>query len=145
MIAGCALFRVRGDSMLPTLRSNDYMLVSSASAGNQILERGSIVLTAHAEGTDVKRIVGLPNERITFSEGLLLIDGTRLIEPYLRGLPAVIGLDFDEYELGCDDYFVMGDNRAHSTDSRHYGPVNRKRIEGKALYRIWPPRGWGRL
>lgn len=145
MIAGCALFRVRGDSMLPTLRPNDYMLVSATGAGDQILERGSIVITTHVTGTEVKRIVGLPNERITFAEGLLLVDGMRLTEPYLRGLPPVTGLDFAEHQLAGDEFFLMGDNRAHSTDSRHYGPVDRKRIEGRALYRVWPPRRWGRL
>ncbi len=145
MIAGHALFRVQGDSMLPTLRSGDYMLVSTVRAGDRTLSRGSIVVTTHAGRADVKRIVGLPNERITFAEGMLLIDGIKLVEPYLGGLPSVIGLDFAEYELGRDEYFLMGDNRTHSTDSRHYGAVDRKRIGGRATFRIWPLLGWARL
>ena len=145
MIAGYALFRVQGDSMLPTLRSGDYALVNTAKAEGQMLPRGSIAVTRQTGRTDVKRIVGLPNERITFTEGTLLIDGMKPVEPYLRGLPPVIGLDFAERQLGRDEYFVMGDNRAHSTDSRHYGPVERKRIEGRAIFRIWPPLRWARL
>ena len=145
MIAGYALFRVQGDSMLPTLRSGDYVLVNTVGAGDRALSRGSIVVTMHAARIDVKRVIGLPHERITFTEGMLLIDGMKLVEPYLGGLPPVVGLDFAEYELGRDDYFVMGDNRAHSTDSRHYGPVDRKRIEGRAIFRIWPPLRWARL
>ena len=145
MIASHALFRVQGDSMLPTLCSGDYVLVSSAKAEDRMMLRGSIVVTTQIGRTDVKRIAGLPGERITFTEGTLLIDGIRLVEPYLRGLPAVIGLDFAEYELGRDEYFLMGDNRARSTDSRYFGPVDRNRIEGRALCRIWPPRRRGRL
>ena len=145
MIAGHALFRVQGDSMLPRLRSGDYLLVSAARSEDRMLSRGSIVVTAHAERVDVKRIVGLPGERITFTEGMLLINGMRMSEPYLRGLPAVIGLDFAEYELGHDDYFVMGDNRTHSTDSRHYGPVRRSAIVGRMTSRVWPPWRWGIL
>lgn len=145
MIAGYSLFRVQGNSMLPRLRSGDYVLVRTARAGDRILSRGSIVVTAHAERADVKRIVGLPGERITFTEGMLLIDGMKLVEPYLRGLPPNVGLDFAEYELGRDEYFLMGDNRAHSTDSRHYGSVLRERLEGRAICRIWPPRRWTKL
>ena len=121
------------------------MLVRTARAGDRTLSRGSVVVTARAERVDVKRIVGLPGERITFMEGVLLIDGMKMSEPYLGGLPSVIGLDFAEYELGSDEYFLMGDNRAHSTDSRHYGPVHRQRIEGRAIFRLWPPLRWARL
>lgn len=145
MIAGYAIFRVEGDSMLPRLRSGDYALVSAAKSEDRKLSRGSIVVTARAERVDVKRIVGLPFERITFTEGMLLINGMKMSEPYLGGLPSVIGLAFAEYVLGRGEYFLMGDNRAHSADSRHYGPVLRERIEGRAICRIWPPRRWTKL
>ena len=143
LIEGWTVFRVHGDSMLPALRSGDYVLVSAGKGSTTSLPRGSIVVTAQTGRTDVKRIVGLPSERITFTEGMLLIDGMKLVEPYLGGLPPVIGLDFAEYELGGDEYFVMGDNRAHSTDSRQYGPMERERIGGRAVCRIWPPWRWG--
>ena len=145
MIAGYALFRVDGDSMLPTLRSRDYVLVSSAKADNRMLSRGSIVVTARADRVEVKRVVGLPCERITLTEGTLLINGMKLVEPYLGGLPPVVGLCFADYQLGCDEYFVMGDNRTHSTDSRHYGPMRRSAIVGKMICRVWPPWRWGLL
>ena len=121
------------------------MLVRTAKSKDRKLSRGIIVVTARAERVDIKRVIGLPGERVTFMEGMLLIDGMKLVEPYLRGLPPSVGLDFAEHELGRDEYFLMGDNRAHSTDSRLYGPVRRERIEGRAIYRIWPPLMWVRL
>ena len=67
-----------------------------------------------------------------------MIDGARLMEPYLRGLPPYLGLEDAEFSLAKDEYFVMGDNRPHSTDSRHCGPVTRSSIEGRTVWRVWP-------
>ena len=136
------LYRVRGQSMAPTLRPGDYVLVRACSVLTREPRRGDIVVVALADGRQVKRIVGLPGERVVFTAGMLLIDGDRLIEPYLRGLPPYLGLADAECSLAKDEYFVMGDNRAHSTDSRHGGPVMRSRLEGRTLCRVWPPRRW---
>lgn len=128
--------------MAPTLRQGDYVLVHACQASARAPRRGDIVVVALAEGRHVKRIVGLPGERVAFTEGVLLIDGDRLAEPYLRGLPSYLGLADAECSLARDEYFAMGDNRAHSTDSRHYGPVMRSSIEGRTICRVWPPRRW---
>ena len=92
----------------------------------------------NGEKADLKRVVGLPGERIEQTEGLLLIDGGRLTEPYLQGLPSMVGLEENTWTLADEEYFVLGDNRAHSTDSREFGPVRDEDIVGTALFRYWP-------
>ena len=128
--------------MAPTLRQGDYVLVRACEGHARAPRRGDIVVVALAEGRHMKRIVGLPGERVVFTEGMLLIDGDRLTEPYLRGLPPYLGLADAEFSLAGDAYFVMGDNRAHSTDSRQCGPVVRSSIEGRTICRVWPPLRW---
>jgi signal peptidase I len=91
----------------------------------------------------VKRVVGLPGEEVRILDGALLVDGARLIEPYLGGLPSSVGLGDSVWGLGPEEYFVLGDNRLRSTDSREYGPVGARLIVGKAWFRYWPLRGWG--
>lgn len=129
--------------MAPTLRQGDYVLARACQRLARAPQRGDIVVVALAEGRHVKRVVGLPGERVVFTEGILLIDGDRLVEPYLHGLPPYPGLEDAEFSLARDEYFVMGDNRSHSTDSRHCGPVTRSSIEGRTVWRVWPPLRWG--
>ena len=125
--------------MAPTLRQGDYILVSTCEDLARAPKRGDIVVVATDGGSHVKRVVGLPGERVEFTEGVLLVDGDRLMEPYLRGLPPYLGLQDAEFSLAGDEFFVMGDNRSHSTDSRHSGPVTRSSIEGRTRWRVWPP------
>lgn len=147
MTGGLYIYRVEGDSMLPTLLAGDYLLTHSDSGSKRPPARGEIVVAAleGCERSILKRVVGLPSEQITFSEGVLLIDGQKLAEPYLRGSPPYLGLDNSHFTLGSDEYFLMGDNRAHSTDCRHYGPLSRSQIAARAFWRVWPPSQWGKL
>ena len=124
--------------MAPALRQGDYVLVGAWGKLARGPRRGQIVAVAMAEGTHVKRVIGLPSERVVFTEGMLFIDGDRLLEPYLRGLPPYLGLEDSAFSLATDEYFVMGDNRSRSTDSRHRGPVSLSSIKGRALWRVWP-------
>ena len=126
--------------MSPTFLDGDLLLVTR---GFSVPVRGSVVLlnvrqTAMGSQFQVKRIVGLPGERIVFEDGLLEIDGVRHSEPYLGGMPATIGTDRLTCDVGEDECYVLGDNRAHSTDSRHYGPALRSEVMGVVRARLWP-------
>ena len=139
---------VRGASMIPSLRPGDQVLVDAAAYGEVELARGDVVVFSNPHGDgrhDVKRVVGLPGERVVMTEGLLFIDGRELAEPYLGGLPSSVGLGELAWELGAGQYVVLGDNRAHSTDSREFGPVGGDRIVGRAWMRYWPVTALGSL
>ena len=139
-----SLFTVRGVSMSPSFRDGDLVLVTRILS---TIKRGSVVLLKKRQGTgpqfQIKRIVGLPGERIVFEDGLLQIDGVHHPEPYLGGMPASVGLERLTCDVGEDEYYVLGDNRAHSTDSRRYGPVPGSEIVGVARARLWPLVRWG--
>ena len=148
MLAGFQLYRVQGQSMAPTLQQGDYLLVRSAEQIGFSPARGDIVVFCalqQPQQSVLKRVVGLPGERVAFADGTLYIDGEAHAEPYLGGLPPHLGLDAMDFALGTDEYFVMGDSRTRSTDSRHYGPIKRQQIEGRVVCRIWPPLRWGKL
>ena len=140
LVAGrVSLVIVRGASMSPALRDGDLVLVTR---GFSEPRRGSVVLLNMRQEAgprfQVKRLVGLPGERVVFEDGLLYIDGVHHPEPYLGGMPATLGTDRLTRDVGKDEYYVLGDNRAHSTDSRGYGPVSRFEIVGVVRARLWP-------
>ena len=140
------LYKVRGNSMLPNFMPGDRLLVSRRAYRAGMPARSDIVILRDPRDPGqryLKRVVGLPGEEVRLSEGMLLIDGAPLEEPYLRGLPPSPGLTEQGWKLGDDEYFVMGDSRAHSTDSRDFGPADRGLIVGKAWIRCWPPGRWG--
>ena len=141
------LYIVKGNSMQPALNPGDCLLTTPLRPNNPPTRGAIIALAPHARPGErmLKRIVGLPREHIAFEDGMLFINGERRVEPYLRGLPSNLGLQPSATTLAPHQYFVMGDNRPHSTDSRHYGPITLPEIEAVALCRIWPPRRWGNL
>lgn len=87
----------------------------------------------------IKRIVGLPGEQIRIQGGDVLVDGVHLEEPYVVSQGAYSG----SWELGRDQYFVLGDNRGNSSDSHMWGTLPRQNIIGKAWLCYWPPASWG--
>ena len=130
--------------MEPALRDGDLALVVKR---RRSLVRGRIVVVMAAadEGDGgaafrVKRVVGLPGERVEFRDGSLFINGVHFPEPYLGGLPANAGLRADSWTLGADEYFLMGDNRARSHDSRRYGPAREADVVGTVFARVRLPR-----
>lgn len=141
------IYRVRGRSMLPSIRDGDRLLVSTGAAEGR-RSRGEVVVYRRPGANpaySLKRVVGLPGEEMRLRDGMLLIDGEHHVEPYLGGLPAAVGLGDRSWRVGAKEYFIMGDNRAHSKDSRHHGPIEAELIVGRAWLRIWPPDRLGPL
>jgi signal peptidase I len=151
-------FRIPSASMEPTLHCGKpadgcRSRVSDRVIANRIVyrlhapERGDIVVftaparvepACNASGVFVKRIVGLPGEQVSMRDGRVLINGVQLKEPYLA--PGDRGRASGEWPRAPDGgYFVLGDNRAMSCDSRRWGAVPRERIIGRADIRYWPP------
>lgn len=122
---------VEGVSMYPTFLPND--VVQARTLHNE-LQRGDVVIIADDQGEEViKRIIGLPGETVTLYRGFVYINRQRLVEPYLPKFTYTYQRNqLNEravaWQLAADHYFVLGDNRLHSADSRHYGPIARHQI-----------------
>lgn len=130
---------VPSESMSPTLQTGDILLVrKDAYRKGRTPQRGDIVLFKRKGVSDyfVKRVIGLPGDTIIVESGYVSINGQSLHEPYLGG---EMVHEWPGYlHLGNDEYFVMGDNRAHSEDSRDTGAVKRADITGKVAAIIAP-------
>lgn len=136
---------VRGDSMTPSIEPGQRLLVSRV---RRVWRRGEVVVVRDPRDPSarlLKRLVGVPGEEVHLLDGALLVDGELLVEPYLGGLPSSLGLGDRTWALNEDEYMALGDNRTRSTDSRHFGPVPAALIAGRAWFRYWPPREWGRI
>lgn len=125
--------RTEGISMEPTYRSDSFNLVNRLSYAGRSPARGDVVAIrlAGPSVVYVKRIIGLPGERVSFAQGTFLVNGVPLDEPYVRFRK---GWDVGELTLGPDEYYVVGDNRGMSAGSHSFGAVRRERILGKVLF-----------
>jgi signal peptidase I len=135
-------FYIPSESMTPTLKVHDRVLVNKLSYKLHDVHRGDIVVfkaPPHADpGIDdlVKRVIGLPGEVVTGHGGHVFINGKQLPEKYLpRGVTTSA---FDARTIPPDSYWVMGDNRGNSKDSRSFGFITKKQIVGRVFLRIWP-------
>jgi signal peptidase I len=93
----------------------------------------------------IKRVIGLPGETVEIRDQQVYVDGGLLNESYINELNSTSGGSNSQVMLGPNQYYVMGDNRNHSRDSRFFGPVSRSAIIGEALVRYWPPQDWALL
>lgn len=125
--------RVNGASMNPTLNDKDIMLLDEISYRFSDIERFDIVVVKEKSEYLIKRVIGLPGENISYKNGKLYINGKHIKEDFKHKET----MDFST-TLGKDEYFIMGDNRTNSTDSRVFGPISRDEIIGKTSLTILP-------
>ena len=135
--------RVSGHSMEATLHDGDNLIVDKLSYHFREPKRFEIIVFPyrHKENTYyIKRIIGLPGETVQVKDGYVYIDGEKLDENYGLEVMQDAGIAAEPIELGEDEYFVLGDNRNHSSDSRDpsVGILHRDELIGRAWVRIWP-------
>ena len=127
--------RVNGPSMDNTLKNGQIMILNKLSK----YKRGDIVVVDLGNEKIIKRIVGLPGESIYCLNSEIYINDEKIKEDYISSET----LDFTKVFIQEDEYFVMGDNRTVSMDSRTFGPINKSQMMGISEFRIWPLHKFG--
>ena len=125
--------KVNGSSMYPTLHDKDVMVLDKLSYRFNDIKRFDIVVVDIETTKLIKRVIALPNETIEYKDNVLYINGKVIEDKYND-----IEMDDFVYNLGDDEYFVMGDNRGDSIDSRVLGSVGRHQIMGKTKITLFP-------
>ena len=137
--------RVEGTSMLPRLEDRDRLFINKFVYHIAAIERGDVVVFCYPrdpEKSYIKRVIALPGDRLRIDHGQVWLNGKQLIEDYVpeefedsRSMAEIV--------VPQDSYFMMGDHRSISSDSREFGPVDRDLIYGKAVFVYWPARDAG--
>ena len=137
-----ARIRVDGSSMEPTLHSGEFMIVNRLAYKLGSPQTGDVVVFHYPGNPDqeyIKRVIGLPGDRVVIANGRVSVNDQVLDEPYIAAPP--------EYEESTTVppgmLFVLGDNRNNSSDSHSWGPVALDQVVGKAVMVYWPPTEWG--
>ncbi len=139
-------FWIPSESMVPTIEVNDKVIVTNFSYWFEGPKRGDVIVFRYPLDTKkdyIKRCIGLPGETVEFRDSKLYVNGQLVEEPYLSE-----GLVFEDYgpiEVPEGQYFMCGDNRNHSSDSRVWGFVEKRLIIGKAQVIYWPFDRWSTL
>lgn len=136
-------FTVKGESMEPTFKGSEYLIIDELTYRFREPARGEVIVFNAPVGQGehyLKRVIGLPGERVSVKDNKVIVynnvnpQGVVVKESYLvEGTPGDVTIT-----LGADQYFVMGDNRDASYDSRRFGPISRDSILGRTLVRGWP-------
>jgi signal peptidase I len=137
--------RVEGTSMLPRLEDRDRLFINKFVYHISAIERGDVVVFRYPrdpEKSYIKRVIALPGDTLRIDHGHVYVNGNLLHEPYVppeyrdsRSLAEMV--------IPAESYFMMGDHRSISSDSRDFGPVDRSLIYGKAVFVYWPARDVG--
>jgi len=144
-------FIVKGQSMEPNFDDREYLVIDELTYQFREPERGEVVVFRYPNNTKeffIKRIIGLPGETVTVKNGQISIkDGSENGEPFIlqeNYLPSDLKtFPEKEFILVENQYLVFGDNRRNSSDSRIWGPLDKKFITGRAFFRAWPPSKFG--
>jgi signal peptidase I len=131
--------QVTGLSMEPHIRSGEYVLINTFAYRIGVPRRGDIVAFRHdgdARAIFIKRVIGLPGDRIRIDRGTVYVNGAKLAEPYVQHAD---DRSFGEIAVPPASVYVLGDNRAESEDSRFFGAVSDDLLVGRALAGVWPP------
>jgi signal peptidase I len=137
-----ARIRVDGSSMEPTLNSGEYVVVNKLAYKFGPPKVKDVVVFHFPRDPQqeyIKRIIGLPGDRVNVSNGKVYVNGIRLQEDYITSPPQYE----DTWVIPEDSIFVLGDNRNNSSDSHNWGPVPMDYVVGKAVLIYWPPQQWG--
>lgn len=126
---------IAGDSMNPTYEDGDVVLLWE---GGFTVGRYDVVVAKTGQGSIVKRVVGLSGDTVRIEGGRVYINGSPIAADF-DYLTECGGVGFEEYEVPEDCFFLLGDNRQNSTDSRELGAVPQEDIKGIVLFRIFPP------
>ena len=140
--------KIKGQSMDPTFPDKEYLLTEKVSYYLHDPKRGDVVVfqpPVSELDEYIKRIIGLPGDRVMLKNGKVYVNGEQLKESYLGDTVYTATEGFtpegQEYTVPAGQYFVMGDNRPHSSDSRAWGPVVKNKISGRAWIVYWPLKG----
>jgi signal peptidase I len=142
--------KVSGSSMFPNFKDGDYIITDKVTYRFSEPERGDIVVFKNPrdETQDfIKRVMGLPGDKVRVQEGKVYLNGTMLTEPYLENTvityPGSFIREGGEITVEPGHYLVFGDNRPHSSDSREWGFITKQEIIGKVFFRYWPANTMG--
>jgi signal peptidase I len=146
-------FWVKGPSMAPNFENGDYLIIDEISYRLREPQRGEVVVFRNPRSQGqrfIKRIIGLPGETIKFREGRVLISNGEkefiLDESiYMPTLTQTEPRSFESITLKRDEYFLLGDNRRNSYDSRMFGSLPRENIIGRVIFRAWPFTAWAKF
>ena len=137
--------RVEGTSMLPRLEDSDRLFINKFAYHFEAINRGDVVVFHYPrdpEKSYIKRVIALPGDQLRVDRGRVFVNGRAVREPYVppeyRDNRSIA-----EITLQPDEYYMMGDHRSISSDSRDFGPVERSLIYGKAVFIYWPARDAG--
>ena len=135
-------FLVDGSSMQPGLHTGEYVLVNKLAYTFHAPQRGDVIVFELPQDTSenlIKRVIGLPGDKLVLTQNTVTVDGVTLNEPYIS---APQNIQVQTVTVPPGDYFVMGDNRPVSDDSRDWGFVPKVDIIGKAVMVYWPLGNW---
>lgn len=140
-------FFVKGASMEPNFHDREYLIIDEISYRFSPPERGQVIVFRYPRNPQeyfIKRVMGLPGEEVQVKDGKVIIynanhpQGITLEEKYLPANFVTFNQDENKIAVGPNEYYVLGDNRGASKDSRYFGVVNKSFITGKVLFRGWP-------